>query len=150
MQDTHVEKIRDMFRQLQQAIVTKNYTSFIQHTLAIPQLFVDVDLTDPTTAFDILARTDVPDIINKILSNKEPTVSKLNLKSQIEVCEYNKRIASSNIGDIILMRTSIGLLQAASTRAVTDADFENIANVQNFMAVKLDGSRMLMLMMQPV
>ena len=105
----------------------------------VPQLFVGIDVSTAGTAFDHIAQSDVPKTLSNILANTKPAIASMSLESPIHVHQYNTCLLGASVGDVIILRASLALLQAASTRPVTDADFSAAGDVSNCMAIKLDG-----------
>ena len=147
-QQEHVAQIRGMFTQLRECIGRQDYATVVQYTMALPQLFAGVDTADATTAFTNIERSDIPGTLDSILVRTDPSVSSLCLSTPAAVQVYNSKVMQAQAGDVIIIKASMSLLQTASQRPVTEIDFKT-NDIYNFMGIKLDGVRMLMLMLQP-
>ena len=142
-----VSNVRDMLKNLNQAIIDKDYISFIKLSAAMPQLFGDINLFNSETVFDEIEKNNTKSILKSILDNKTPEITHYELNTPNQVENYNNKVISSKTGDIIILNSSLSLLQAACTRPVTESDFKS-DDISNFMAIKLEDCKMLMLMLK--
>ena len=142
-----VSNVRDMLKNLNQAIIDKDYISFIKLSAAMPQLFGDINLFNSETVFDEIEKSNTKSILKSILDNQTPEITHYELNTPHKVENYNNKVISSKTGDIIILNSSLSLLQAACTRPVTESDFKS-DDISNFMAIKLEDCKMLMLMLK--
>ena len=138
--------VNNLFSQILEIIDKDDLENFKETREKIPDLFSSLPNNDKKCLKTLQEKGEIYNQIKKLSCTEEFEAKTLNIYKEEGVIAYNDFIVNSSTSDILKIRASRSLLKKASSGIpIDEADMSKKTDVSDFIAIKLQEQKMLLL-----